>query len=83
MKKVIQTSNDVGDFIREARDRAGLTRKQVSKKSGYNLMSIYNMEKNKCSMNLSTVLAIATSIGVKVEFSFEDKLNVKIKEVKI
>jgi len=75
MKTVIQTSNDVGNFLKAAREKAGMTQDQVSKRSGFTNQTIYNMENNKGSLNLSTVLAIATSIGVKIELNYEKGLS--------
>lgn len=81
MRKLIQVTNDVGGFMKEVRERQGLTQEKVSMKSGFTTQTIANLEKNKGSMNMSTLLAIATSIGVKVELNFEDKQNVKIREL--
>jgi transcriptional regulator with XRE-family HTH domain len=81
MRKLIQVTSDVGAFMKEVRERQGLTQEKVSMKSGFTTQTIANLEKNKGSMNMSTLLAIATSIGVKVELNFEDKQNVKIREL--
>ena len=81
MRKVIQTTNDLGGFIREARDRAGMTLEAVSLKSGYTTQTLSNLEKNRGSVNLNTLLAVATTIGVKVELNFEDRQKPIIKEL--
>lgn len=81
MRKVIQTTNDLGGFIKEARERVPMTLEAVASKSGFTTQTLSNLEKNRGSVNLNTLLAVATSIGVKVELHFEDRQNVKIKEL--
>lgn len=81
MKKIIQTSNDLGGFIKLARERAQLTIEFVSLKSGFTTQTIANLEKNRGSVNLNTLLAVATVVGVKVELNLEDRQNIKIKEL--
>jgi transcriptional regulator with XRE-family HTH domain len=81
MHKTLQTTNDLGHFIREARERSEMSIKRVSVKSGYTEQTITNLEKNRGSVNLATLLAIATAIGVKVSVSFEDRSNPIVKEL--
>lgn len=81
MRKVIQTTNDLGGFIREARERAAMTLEAVASKSGYTTQTLSNLEKNRGSVNMNTLLAVATTIGVKVELNFEDRQKPIIKEL--
>lgn len=81
MRKVIQTTNDLGGFIKEARERAAMTLEAVASKSGYTTQTLSNLEKNRGSVNLNTLLAVATTIGVKVELNFEDRQKPIIKEL--
>lgn len=76
MKKTIQTTNDLGPFIRTARDHKKLTLEQVSAKSGFTCQTISNLEKNRGSVNVNTLLAVATVVGVRVEISFEEMMGV-------
>lgn len=81
LKKKIMTSNDIGPFIYMARMKAKMTLEYVAKKSGYTNQTVSNLEKNKGSVNVNTLLAIATVVGVRLEINFEDKNNIKIKEL--
>lgn len=81
MRKVIQTTNDLGGFIKEARERAAMTLEAVASKSGYTTQTLSNLEKNRGSVNLNTLLAVATTIGVKVELNFEDRQKPILKEL--
>ena len=73
MRKVIQTTNDLGGFIKEARERAQMTLEAVASRSGYTTQTLSNLEKHRGSVNLNTLLSVATSFCVKVELNFEDK----------
>jgi transcriptional regulator with XRE-family HTH domain len=81
LKKTIQTTNDLGEFMKSARERSGLTIEAVALKSGFTTQTIANLEKNRGSVNLNTLLAVATTIGVKVEVNYEDRKNIKIREL--
>lgn len=81
MRKIIKITNDIGSFMKEARERSGMTQFEVAKKSGYTTQTLSNIEQNKNSVNVNTLLAICTSIGVKVELHFEDRQNIKLKEL--
>jgi transcriptional regulator with XRE-family HTH domain len=81
LKKKIITSNDLGPFMFMARTKAKMTLEYVAQKSGFTSQTVSNLEKNQGSVNVNTLLAIATVIGVKIEVNFEDKNNLKIKEL--
>jgi transcriptional regulator with XRE-family HTH domain len=76
MKKTIQTTNDLGPFIRTAREHKKMTLEVVSSKSGFTCQTISNLEKNRGSVNVNTLLAVATVVGVRVEISFEETMGV-------
>jgi transcriptional regulator with XRE-family HTH domain len=78
-RKTIITMSDVGNYIKAAREKCGLTIEFVSLKSGFTTQTISNLEKNRGSVNLNTLLAVATVVNVKLELNFEDRQNVKIK----
>lgn len=81
LKKKIITSNDLGPFIFMARTKAKMTMAHVAKKAGFSIETVSNLEKNKGSVNVNTLLAIATVLGVKIEVNYEDKTSIKIKEI--
>lgn len=81
MHKVLQTTNDLGSFMREARERSKMSIKKVSEKSGFTEQTITNLEKNRGSVNLFTLLSVATAINVKVAVTFEDRENPTVKEL--
>lgn len=80
MKKVLQTSNDLGTFMREARKRSGKSVNHVALKSGYSSQTITNMELNRGSIVLTTLFAVAKVIGVEIELKFDEKNNIYTKE---
>ena len=81
MYKILEKTHDIGTFMREARERAKLSIKKVSDKSGFTEQTVTNLEKNRGSVNVATLLAVATAIGVKVAVSFEDRENPIVKEL--
>lgn len=56
----------IGAQIRLFRDRAGLTQKEVARRSGYDSGSISRLEKGEIVAKISTLAQIAGAIGVSV-----------------
>ena len=68
----------MGESMRAAREKAGLTRIKLSEISGVSIQSIYNYEENKTSPNILCVEALADSLGI----SIDEYIGHKVKEVK-
>ncbi|HKI36065.1 MAG TPA: helix-turn-helix transcriptional regulator [Gemmataceae bacterium] len=56
-----------GDMLKEAREKAGLTQKQLAEKTGLPLTSIRNWEQNHRMPRLGVVPVLAKAVGVPVE----------------
>lgn len=63
---------EVGDFVRGERKRQGLTQQQLATKSGVGLNFVYQLEKNKPSVQLDSLnqvlRALGYCVGVKRDF---------------
>jgi transcriptional regulator with XRE-family HTH domain len=56
-----------GNMLKEARERAGLTQRQLADKTGLPLGSIRNWEQNHRLPRLGVVPLLARAVGVPVE----------------
>jgi transcriptional regulator with XRE-family HTH domain len=56
-----------GDMLKESRERAGLTQKQLAERTGLPLGSIRNWEQNHRVPRLGVVPLLARAVGVPIE----------------
>lgn len=61
-----------GDKIREIRERKGLTLKEVANKAGLSESLISQIERNRISPALDTLLSIADILEIDIEYLFSD-----------
>ncbi|MFH2063710.1 MAG: XRE family transcriptional regulator [Pseudomonadota bacterium] len=61
-----------GEKLRSIRERKGLTLKEVSEMVSVSESLISQIERNKVSPSMDTLLAIADSLGIDFEFLFKD-----------
>lgn len=54
---------EVGDFVRGERKRQGLTQQQLANKSGVGLNFVYQLEKNKPSVQLDSLNQVLRALG--------------------
>ncbi len=57
---------DLGTFVRVERKRQGLTQGQLAKKSGVGLNFVYQLEKNKKSVQLDSTNQVLEALGYKI-----------------
>ncbi|MBC7661513.1 MAG: helix-turn-helix transcriptional regulator [Chitinophagaceae bacterium] len=57
---------EVGDFVRGERKRQGLTQQQLATKSGVGLNFVYQLEKNKPSVQLDSLNQVLRALGYSV-----------------
>ena len=61
-----------GEKIREIRDRRGFSIKEVSSRAGVSESLISQIERNKISPSLDTLLTIMDILGIDMEYLFRD-----------
>jgi y4mF family transcriptional regulator len=54
---------EVGDFVRGERKRQGMTQQQLATKSGVGLNFVYQLEKNKPSVQLDSLNQVLRALG--------------------
>jgi y4mF family transcriptional regulator len=57
---------DIGSFVRAERKRQGLTQQQLADRSGVGLNFVYQLEKNKPSVQLDSVNQVLRALGYQV-----------------
>ncbi len=57
---------DIGDFVKSERKRQGLTQQQLADRSGVGLNFVYQLEKNKPSVQLDSVNQVLGALGYRV-----------------
>ncbi len=57
---------ELGDFVRGERKRQGLTQQQLANKSGVGLNFVYQLEKNKPSVQLDSLNLVLRALGYSV-----------------
>lgn len=57
---------EIGSFVRSERKRLGLTQQQLAVKSGVGLNFVYQLEKNKASVQLDSVNQVLRALGYKI-----------------
>jgi transcriptional regulator with XRE-family HTH domain len=61
-----------GDKIREVRERRGLTLKEAALRAGVSESLVSQIERNKVSPAVDTLLNLAESVGIDFEYLFAD-----------
>ena len=56
------------EIIKAARERKGLSMKQLSEKSGISVQSIWNIEKEKTNPTMDTMLALMRAMDYDIVF---------------
>ena len=54
---------DIGTFVRAERKRQGLTQQQLADRSGVGLNFVYQLEKNKPTVQLDSLNLVLRSLG--------------------
>lgn len=54
---------EIGDFVRGERKRQGLTQQQLATRSGVGLNFVYQLEKNKPSVQLDSLNQVLRALG--------------------
>lgn len=57
---------EIGSFVRSERKRLGLTQQQLADKSGVGLNFVYQLEKNKPSVQLDSLNLVLKALGYRV-----------------
>ncbi len=57
---------EIGSFVRHERKRLGLTQQQLADQSGVGLNFVYQLEKNKPSVQLDSLNLVLKSLGYRV-----------------
>ena len=57
---------DIGNFVRTERKRRGLTQKELADLSGVGLNFVYQLEKNKKTVQLDSTNSVLQALGYKV-----------------
>lgn len=58
--------DEIGSFVRRERKRLGLTQQELADRSGVGLNFVYQLEKNKKTVQLDTTNQVLLSLGYKV-----------------
>ena len=61
-----------GDKIRAVRERKGVTLKQVAEKAGVSESLVSQIERNRVSPSIDTLLNIANVLGIDLDYLFSD-----------
>ena len=57
---------EIGNFVRNERKRQGLTQQQLAARSGVGLNFVYQLEKNKASVQLDSVNQVLRALGYQI-----------------
>ncbi len=58
-----------GELVKKARRKKGLTEKQLAEKAGVSLQTIYNIEADKTSPRMDTMLMIMRVLDYEIRFT--------------
>ncbi|NBV42010.1 transcriptional regulator [bacterium] len=64
---MIQTSEEIGKYIRDRRKKLGITQKRLALTSGTGIRFIIDLEKGKPTCHFGKVLRIVNMLGMKME----------------
>lgn len=64
-----EVAMNIGSFVRKERLRLGLTQTQLAEKSGVGLNFVYQLEKNKKTVQLDTTNQVLAALGYQVGVS--------------
>ena len=68
----VEVLKAVGNRIREARSRAGLTQKDLGAKAGHTQSYIYEVETGRTNVTLRTLANLADALGMEVRDLFQE-----------
>ena len=57
---------DIGNFVRNERKRRGMTQKELADLSGVGLNFVYQLEKNKKTVQLDSTNCVLQALGYRV-----------------
>ena len=57
----------IGEYMRKARNRAGVTMLELSKVAGVNYRTIYRAETDKSDTNIFTIICLADALGISID----------------
>jgi ribosome-binding protein aMBF1 (putative translation factor) len=61
----------IADLIREARQQAGLTLKEVGERLGSTKQTAYYFESKRSSLTVDTLARLAAALGARLKIEFE------------
>ncbi|MBN2511273.1 MAG: helix-turn-helix transcriptional regulator [Spirochaetales bacterium] len=67
-----QVTHQFGDKIRKIRERKGVTLKDVASRIGVSESLVSQIERNKVSPSVDTLIAIADALNIDLEYLFRD-----------
>ncbi len=59
---------DLGAFIKDHRKKAGLTQLELADLAGVGKTTVFDIEKNKETVRLNSLLAVLRVLNIKIEF---------------
>lgn len=59
---------DLGTFIKDHRNKAGLTQLELADLAGVGKTTVFDIEKNKETVRLNNLFAVLRVLNIKVEF---------------
>ena len=59
---------DLGTFIKDHRQKAGLTQLELADLAGLGKTTVFDIEKNKETVRLNNLFAVLRVLNIKVEF---------------
>lgn len=60
---------DIGSFVRKIRREGGLSQSQLAEKAGVGLNFVYQMEKNKPTVQLDCARLVLNALGFEISVS--------------
>ncbi|WP_019377572.1 helix-turn-helix domain-containing protein [Virgibacillus halodenitrificans] len=72
--------NSIGEKVRDLRSERRMTLKQVSEKTGLSISFISQVETNKCSVTLESLMKISEALNVKPSYFFPKEANTSYKK---
>ncbi len=69
------TPEQIGQFVKKARQKLGVTQKDLALTSGTGLRFIIDLEKGKPTCELGKVLTVLNTLGIKIVLTPPSPLN--------
>lgn len=66
---MIQSTENIGEFIRKVRKELGVTQSDVALSAGTGIRFIIELEKGKSTCQIGKVLQVLQVLGIQINFS--------------